>query len=245
VKSSDEEAEYIEDSEESDSCDPDIDEPEEEDDEAKEVDLEAYLKWRAEDEKAQKQAQPLPSQGPKEEKVVKIQIAPEIIAKNQEPKIIYFYDKKSERVQESNIYLNNFHESPFVIEGITYPTVEHYYQCMKFAGPKYKQHFENVLKEKTPDNAKDLATKIFHSLKDDDLIVHWEEAKIGVMRKALHEKFTQHSDLLSRLLSTGNAKLIEDSPFDSFWGGFLPNSKNILGILLMQLRNEKREKATS
>ena len=56
------------------------------------------------------------------------------------------------------------------------------------------------------------------------------------MRRGIREKFTQHLDLKEKLLSTKNSILIEDSPKDEFWGGSLPNSKNILGSLLIELR---------
>ena len=39
------------------------------------------------------------------------------------------------------------------------------------------------------------------------------------------------------LISTGKAKLIEDSHRDMYWGGALPGSKNMLGVLLMELRD--------
>ena len=56
------------------------------------------------------------------------------------------------------------------------------------------------------------------------------------MRKALFLKFTQNSLAKSVLIDTGNAILKEDSKTDLFWGGALPNSKNRLGVLLMELR---------
>ena len=58
------------------------------------------------------------------------------------------------------------------------------------------------------------------------------------MRIALKEKFTQHPKLGERLVKTGNKKLIEDSSKDDYWGGAIPGSKNMLGILLMELRDE-------
>jgi N-glycosidase YbiA len=46
----------------------------------------------------------------------------------------------------------------------------------------------------------------------------WESVKIGVMREAVVAKFRQHDDLRSLLLSTGEAKLIEHTENDDFWG---------------------------
>jgi predicted NAD-dependent protein-ADP-ribosyltransferase YbiA (DUF1768 family) len=38
------------------------------------------------------------------------------------------------------------------------------------------------------------------------------------MRKALEAKFTQIPEYKEFLLETGDLKLIEDSPLDSYWG---------------------------
>ncbi|KKL76505.1 hypothetical protein LCGC14_2044250, partial [marine sediment metagenome] len=70
----------------------------------------------------------------------------------------------------------------------------------------------------------------------------WESIKEGVMYDAIKAKFTQHEDLREILLSTGDAKIIENSPIDKYWGcGKKGTGKNRLGVLLMRLRNELRE----
>ena len=56
------------------------------------------------------------------------------------------------------------------------------------------------------------------------------------MKKALFLKFSQNENARKVLLETGNSILKEDSKTDIYWGGALPNSKNRLGILLMELR---------
>jgi len=61
------------------------------------------------------------------------------------------------------------------------------------------------------------------------------------MYEALRRKFNAHSDLKVKLLATGNSKLIEHTPRDSYWGdGGNGSGKNRLGILLMRLRDELR-----
>jgi len=57
------------------------------------------------------------------------------------------------------------------------------------------------------------------------------------MRRALFYKFSQNPDLLERLLQTQNFKLIESSERDPYWGGMLPDSKNMLGNMVMELRD--------
>lgn len=61
------------------------------------------------------------------------------------------------------------------------------------------------------------------------------------MRKALYEKFTQHPDAAQALADTGNAELVEHTENDSYWAdGGDGSGKNMLGILLMELRTELR-----
>ena len=71
----------------------------------------------------------------------------------------------------------------------------------------------------------------------------WEDVKEDVMYKALQAKFSQHEKLGQQLRETGERKLIEHSPYDSYWGdGGDGSGKNRLGILLMKLRKEMKPK---
>jgi hypothetical protein len=59
------------------------------------------------------------------------------------------------------------------------------------------------------------------------------------MRKAIRAKFDQHPNLKQLLMSTGNAILMENSPYDDYWGiGPHGDGSNWLGHLLMELREE-------
>ncbi len=63
------------------------------------------------------------------------------------------------------------------------------------------------------------------------------------MYKALQAKFTQHEDLKEKLLSTGNAFLVEHVKSDRYWGdggdgGDGRVGKNMLGKLLVKVREE-------
>ncbi|TWT38785.1 Swarming motility protein YbiA [Blastopirellula retiformator] len=69
----------------------------------------------------------------------------------------------------------------------------------------------------------------------------WESAKVNVMREALLAKFRQHDDLRALLLGTGEAKIIEHTERDDYWGD--GRGKNMLGRLLMEVRAKLREEA--
>ena len=85
----------------------------------------------------------------------------------------------------------------------------------------------------------------------------WDENKIQIMRDANYYKFTQNPDLKSELLQTGDAILVEASPYDEVWGtgvstqsikGIYQDAtewpgQNLLGKVLMEVRDKIRSEA--
>jgi len=71
----------------------------------------------------------------------------------------------------------------------------------------------------------------------------WEEVKVDLMKDILFAKFDQNDDLKAILLATGDRELREHTPRDKFWGdgGKKGNGKNMLGKLLMSVREELTE----
>ncbi|HMP82120.1 MAG TPA: NADAR family protein [Verrucomicrobiota bacterium] len=135
------------------------------------------------------------------------------------------------RVSEPYGEFSNFASFPMKLNGRTWPTAEHYFQAQKFAGT---EHEHAVRKAKSPMIAAHLGRSRKLPLRRD-----WESVKDNVMRQALRAKFTQHDELRTLLLNTGDAKLIEHTANDSYWGdGGDGTGKNRLGILLMELRTE-------
>ena len=117
----------------------------------------------------------------------------------------------------------------------TWPTTEHYFQAQKFVGTPYEEQIRQLAQ---PRQAFDFTRdpKVSRWRRSD-----WESIKEDVMYKALLAKFTQHNDLKKLLLGTGERKLIEHSPYDSYWGdGGNGTGMNRLGELLMRLRCELR-----
>ena len=112
---------------------------------------------------------------------------------------------------------------------------EHYFQSQKFKGTKY----EGVVRHaKGPKQAAQEGRDKSKPLRDD-----WESVKEDVMYSVLQAKFDQHPKCRETLLGTGDAKIIEASPRDAYWGwGPNQQGKNRLGFLLMRLRDELRNK---
>jgi len=84
-----------------------------------------------------------------------------------------------------------------------------------------------------------------HGLYTWDIAPNWSKTKFDRMRGVLYAKFTQHPELRELLLSTGNARLVEvatvDNDVNRLWGEVNGKGKNMLGVLLMELRDKLRK----
>ncbi len=142
---------------------------------------------------------------------------------------IYFYSQIDEHA-----YLSNFSPHGFELDGVYWPTVEHYFQAQKFAG---HDHAEHIRRARTPKEAKRLGRSRAHPLRPD-----WETVKDDVMHRAIQRKFETHADLRERLLATGDETLIENARHDYYWGcGADGSGLNRLGTILMEIRAALRE----
>lgn len=112
----------------------------------------------------------------------------------------------------------------------TWPTVEHYYQAMKF--PQDPVWQEEIRMASTPAKAKKMGLTRDHPVRGD-----WEAIRDRVMRTALDAKFRQNPTQLVLLQETGDARLEDRSVGDLYWGtGPRGTGKNRLGSLLEQIR---------
>jgi ribA/ribD-fused uncharacterized protein len=126
---------------------------------------------------------------------------------------------------------SNFAHFPIRLKGRTWPTTEHYFQAQKFAGTD-DAHAEAIRKAGSPMLAARMGRDRKKKLRRD-----WESVKVSVMREALLAKFEQHPQLRDLLLSTADAKLVEQTERDDYWGdGGNGSGRNMLGQLLMGVR---------
>lgn len=125
---------------------------------------------------------------------------------------------------------SNFSEYGIEISGEYYPTVEHYYQSQKFLDKIYQKRIQTC---QSPKKASELGKN-----KTIPMVENWDEKKLDVMYNALTVKFNSYPDLKKLLLSTQNNLLIENSPYDNFWGiGRTGIGLNFLGTILMRVRS--------
>ena len=130
---------------------------------------------------------------------------------------------------------SNFAGFPIRLKGRAWPTAEHYFQAQKFVGTD-DAHAEAIRRAGTPMIAARMGRDRKKKLRRD-----WESVKVAVMREAVGAKFEQHEDLRALLLSTGDAKLVEHTERDDYWGdGGDGSGRNMLGQILMEVRRRLR-----
>jgi N-glycosidase YbiA len=142
--------------------------------------------------------------------------------------VIQFYSVTDEYGEFSN-----FAPYPITIDGLRYPTSEHFFQAQKMVEA---QDREAIRRAKTPAEAAAMGRDRKRTLRRD-----WDSVKVSVMRRALDAKFRQHPVLRDLLRSTNDARLVEHTENDAYWGdGGDGRGQNKLGTLLMELREALR-----
>jgi len=130
-------------------------------------------------------------------------------------------------------FFSNFAPYAIYLKDKIWATSEHYFQAQKFAGTP---HEEQVRQASTPRVAAEMGRDRSRPLRSD-----WAAIKDAIMREAVYAKFTQHPDLTEKLLETGEARLVEHTRNDNYWGdGGDGTGKNMLGILLVEIRDQIR-----
>ncbi|MDO8495258.1 MAG: NADAR family protein [bacterium] len=146
-------------------------------------------------------------------------------------------DSQSEKIlfyTHKNWIYDNFSAFRVAWGGIDWYTVEHAYQASKFIlEPKI---LELIKMSRSPHEAKQLAKKFKDKIRAD-----WKKVKLKIMESIVRSKLDQHPYIQGKLLATGDAEIVEDSPKDSFWGrGPDWNGQNHMGKIWMKLREELR-----
>jgi ribA/ribD-fused uncharacterized protein len=133
---------------------------------------------------------------------------------------------------------------PFTIDGIAYPTAEHWMMAEKARLFDDKMQLANILATEKPAAAKAFGRQV----ENFDPSV-WEAKKVEIVVKGNVAKFSQNVDLQAFLLATGDKIIVEASPRDQIWGiGLGPENplatqpekwrgQNLLGFALMEVRD--------
>ncbi len=163
--------------------------------------------------------------------------------------------------------LSNFYmmDRPIPHDGCTYASSEHLYQALKYGyfanrdTPAVRDLIHDIRRQSTPYKAKVLASGPVQGAPRYDwqralidraknyaargvaLDPRWNDVRIDVMEDVLRLKFFTDAHCRDVLLATGSATLVERTDTDRFWGdGRDRRGRNMLGVLLMRIRDEWR-----
>ena len=126
-------------------------------------------------------------------------------------------------------FLSNFWPVDVEYDDFYYPSVEHAYQAAKTLNPA--QQYE-IYQAPSPAKAKMLGRHV-HIRHD------WDNIKVRVMEVLLRQKFVGYHDLSLWLYQTGDKYLEETNTWgDTFWGVCNGKGQNVLGNLLMKVRED-------
>lgn len=160
-----------------------------------------------------------------------------------EPEPILFHGADESKGPHRN--LSNMSAHPIEIEGVKYPTVEHYFQAMKAKEFDDQEVYDKILKAKTPKAAKALGKKVKKFVKE-----VWDAKKDLIMETGVRAKFVQHPELRKELMATEDKLIGEADPRNTYWGigtsmdldkAKSPSKwrgQNKLGKMLMTLRSD-------
>lgn len=117
----------------------------------------------------------------------------------------------------------------------TFPTVEHYYQAMKFDASN--ERFQVILNLKSPDDARRLTKTPEYKI---NRRADFEKNKFKIMKDGLYAKFTQNQEAAKMLKATGDAVLIKSCEVCYKCGFGEGSGFNRMGKILMQIRDEMK-----
>lgn len=159
---------------------------------------------------------------------------------------VYFWGhqpSKSGKITKS--CFSQWYASPFTIEGTSYQTAEHWMMAAKARLFEDNEILGQILEAPDPKTAKALGRKVQNF---DDAV--WKDNARRLVTEGNLAKFSQSKELREFLFGTGDAVLVEASPYDRIWGIGLKadderakspdtwQGQNLLGFALMDVRTD-------
>lgn len=140
--------------------------------------------------------------------------------------------------------LSQWYPSPFSVDGIEYPTAEHFMMAGKARLFGDERAVQRILKADSPKAVKQMGREV-QGFREDQ----WHSRRVDIVVEGNLAKFSQHPELRAYLLGTGGCVLVEASPLDKVWGIGLAEDHpdvtnplawrglNLLGFALMTVRD--------
>ncbi len=151
-----------------------------------------------------------------------------------------FEPDNAERLTLSRLDANHplaaYSKHGFELDGAEWPSVEHYYQAMKFGDEDYR---ETIRAAAHPADATKLGKSGKHGRRKD-----WDRVKETFMTRGVYIKCRTHPEVAEALLATGDRPIVETSQYDYYWGcGRDLRGNNVYGKVLVNVRERLRVEA--
>ena len=155
---------------------------------------------------------------------------------------VHFWGHSRERIGDKAVF-SQWYESPFHCDGNIFPTAEHWMMHQKALLFDDHEMAAKILTTLYPRDVKTIGRKVANFYEE-----LWDQEKTTIVRLGNILKFSQNAELEGILLDTGDAVLVEASPYDSIWGIGMKDShpnaynpskwkgENLLGFVLMDVR---------
>lgn len=139
------------------------------------------------------------------------------------------------------IYFSPYTAHAIKIDGLLYPTVEHAYQCQRYAD---KRIIEEIRSAHSPVKAWETSSK-YKSVQIPEF--KKDEYKLEVMKKIMRLKAEQHEDVRKALIDSIGKQIVKHitthPPGDGFWDdGESGEGLNHTGRMWMEIREELKKK---
>lgn len=161
-----------------------------------------------------------------------------------QPEYVFFWGHQLHKNgQIGKQSLSQWFPSPFTVDGVTYPTAEHFMMAEKARLFGDEEIREKILLAQGPDVAKKFG-KLVRGFDEEK----WRLNRFEIIIRGNQAKFEQIKQLKQFLLETKEKVLVEASPYDQVWGiGMSENDPrstnpeqwkglNLLGFALMVVR---------
>jgi len=160
-------------------------------------------------------------------------------------KFLFFWGHQNKQGEQLGLFcFSQWCELPFIVDGITYRTAEHWMMANKALLFDDLKTYEKILQAKSPGAAKELGRQV---LGFDDQV--WLAKRYDIVVTGNIHKFNQHTEFANFLINTNDRVLVEASPVDKIWGiglsknaeqidnPYFWNGQNLLGFALMEARD--------
>ncbi len=176
-----------------------------------------------------------------------IETIKQIVRENPNIAIIYFWGHTPNPKKITIACLSQWYDCHFEVEGVKYHTTEQYMMASKALLFGDKEVYDEIMAASNPYDYKKLGRKVCNFEPEP-----WDAKKSEIVVEGNKAKFGQNTDIKEFLLSTGDAILVEASPYDKIWGIGLDREtamkgtveqwqgENLLGCALMEVRDYLR-----